>query len=104
MPSLKTYLRTDLCIHELSQGSYELWCRIQIVCEKSIVDELADRVPERRLEALWSVSQPSYNAPTDNASPPLSRRPHHQRKPWCSVEVVSSFQASRVTRRVVSSQ
>lgn len=33
---------TDLCVHELSQGSNELRCRIQIVCEESIVDELAN--------------------------------------------------------------
>jgi hypothetical protein len=34
--------RTDLCVYELRQGSNELWCRVQIVREESVVDELAN--------------------------------------------------------------
>lgn len=47
--------RTDLCVYELGQSPDELRRCIQIVCEKGIVDELADRVPECRLEALQAA-------------------------------------------------
>jgi hypothetical protein len=47
---------TDLCVHQLSQSANELGRCIEVVGEEGIVDELTDRVPERRLEALQQSS------------------------------------------------
>ena len=51
------YRHTDLCVNQLSQGTNELRCCIQVVCEEGIIDELTDGIPEGGFEALRKRDQ-----------------------------------------------